>query len=134
MPIFPTDKIKIGHKWTQSSTVELENGEMAHSGTTYTVKGTARKLEHDCVILEYKGKLMLPYIPESKDSTEARGHDQIEMNGLLYIDYKAGILVSSEERRRIISIRSRYRDNKLIEHTAESDEMVSSSLKKISIE
>lgn len=134
MPIFPSEKIKVGHSWTQYSTVELENGEMVQSGTTYTVKGTARKLKRDCVILEYTGNLTLPYIPDSKDSTEGKGHDQIEMNGLLYLDHEAGILVSSEERRRIISTRSFYRDNQLVEHVAESDEMVSSGLKNISVE
>jgi hypothetical protein len=128
VPVFPDEEITIGYTWTQKATVTLPNNETAQAGTTYRVKGTAKKMGYDCAIIEYKGNLVLPIFPNPKDSISIQGVDMIEMSGILYFGYDVGMSVGSEESRRVVSERQYDTPSESYLRRSEVDEMVSYSL------
>jgi hypothetical protein len=122
VPVFPDSTIQIGYSWTQNAKIELSDGDTTEVSAVYKVKGTTRKMGHNCAIIEYRGNLILPLFPDPDDSTAAWGVDRIEMNGILYFAHKEGISVSSEERRRVICERHTISDGKEIVKRSELEE------------
>jgi len=128
IPVFPAEAVPVGYKWTQTSLVVLQNKETVEAKTTYRIKGTATKMGYNCAIIEYKGNLILPILPDPSDTTGLEGLDNIEMNGILYFAIDAGMSVSSEERRRSVSKRKYNKDGTPYESLRDMEEVISYAL------
>jgi len=128
VPVFPEKAVTIGDTWTQSAAVRLPDGSQTSTSTSYRVKGTAVKMGYDCAIIEYKGNVILPITRDSSDTAALEGIDRIEMNGLIYFAYVAGISVNAEERRRLIVDRSFVSGGKSVHRKAQFEEVISYSL------
>lgn len=123
--IFPDEEVSVGYQWTQTTSVALPGGDIDTASTVYKIKGSARKMGYECAIIEYSGNLVLPIFRVPADTLKAQGVDWIEMTGILYFARDAGIAVSSEERRRVVSDREYLKNDELVYRKAELEEMIS---------
>lgn len=128
VPVFPDAPVMIDSGWTQKVTVTLPDGSTAEAATTYRIKGTAYKLGHQCVVIEYQGNMVFPLFPAAADTTELQGIDRVEAKGILYFGYEDGIAVSSDESRRLSIDRTAIKEGKPIHVTAEYEEVVGYAL------
>ena len=76
--------------------------------------------------------MALPLFDTPVDSVMTSGVDWIEVNGLIYLALKPGVVVSTEERQRIVAIRN-YMEGK-IPHQRRYDQDVTISLNLESID
>jgi hypothetical protein len=127
-PVFPEEKVSQGYSWTQKSTLELPDRNPIEASTTYTVKGMARKMGYDCVIIEYAGNMAIPLYPDPADSTAKQGLDKINVSGVMYHAYKKGVLVSQDEKREIVSQRTRIEKGQADSYRVELTAMLTVSL------
>ncbi|UCD64958.1 MAG: hypothetical protein JSW34_05885 [Candidatus Zixiibacteriota bacterium] len=96
LPVFPDGEKPVGYNWTQSTRVLLP-GETMEASTTYQIKSLVRESGYDCAVIEYTGNLILPILPNPKDSLQKSGIERIQSNGLLYFAYKEGLVVLQKE-------------------------------------
>ena len=99
-PVFPHQRVAPGFSWLQTVPVELVDGTVDTSKMTFKLKGIARKMGYECAILEYSGNLVLPVFPNPDDTVAVSGIDRIDISGISYMAIDAGIIVTSDERRR----------------------------------
>lgn len=125
MPVFPDKAVPIGYSWTQTTTTSLPDGSTEEASTTYKVKGTARTMGYDCIIIEYKGNLTIPLFKDPSDTTALEGVDRSKMSGILYFALDAGSAVKSEERRRMASERNYIKGGKPMHRLMEFEEVIS---------
>ncbi len=95
-PVFPENEVFVGYSWTQTTQVLLKN-EPSVSSTTYTIKSFAREKGYDCVLIDYKGNMVIPIKPEENNPNKRGGVDRIDMKGVMYYAYKEGLTVSIRE-------------------------------------
>lgn len=128
IPVFPERPVMIDSGWTQKTTVTLQDGSTEEAVTTYRVKGTAYKLGHQCVVIEYQGNMVFPLFPDTADTTGLQGIDRVEAKGILYYGYDDGIAVSSDESRRITIDRSAVKEGQPVHVKADYEEVVGYTL------
>jgi hypothetical protein len=103
-PVFPDQKVSVGYSWTQSTRVDLPEGPVDAS-TTYTVKSFVRERGYNCVAISYQGQCVLPLEPMPPDKKTGkqmiRGVDRINTDGMAYIAYEEGFIVTEWEQWRL---------------------------------
>ena len=101
LTVFPEKPVAVGGSWTQSASVPLPDSTVYESLFEYTLKGTAQKNGHQCVIIESKGKAALPAFNNPETEMISSGVDWIEVNEIMYFDYDEGIVIQSESKSRL---------------------------------
>lgn len=96
MPVFPSGELPIGYSWTQTTKVLLPDENM-EAKSTYKIKSLARQDGYDCAVIEYQGNLIIPIEPHEKDSVKVQGYDNIQIEGVTYFAYTAGIILSERQ-------------------------------------
>jgi hypothetical protein len=97
-PIYPSESISEGYKWSHTFRVRLEDG-LTDAVTTYTVKAFVREGGFDCAVIEYKGNMVIPLGKNCSGDKNAftSGVDRIQVEGVAYFAYVEGIVVREEE-------------------------------------
>lgn len=127
-PVFPSVPVPIGYSWTQSYTVTVSNTPTQVS-TTYTVKGVEKRLSYDCVLVGYKGEMVIPFEADSADSLKRHGVDHIMNDGVMYQAYKEGLTVSQVETWTMNGDRLKTRKDEEVPYTVRVDYQVDYELK-----
>ncbi|MFH1688514.1 MAG: hypothetical protein ABIE70_13465 [bacterium] len=96
MPVFPAGELPVGYSWTQTTKVLLPD-ETMNAKSTYRIKSFARQGGYDCAVIEYEGNLIIPIEPHEKDSVKYQGYDEIEITGVTYFAYTAGIILQERQ-------------------------------------
>jgi len=97
IPVFPSVEMSPGKEWTQETRVVLPE-ESLEASTTYRIKSLAREAGYDCALIEYEGNLVIPIVPDTKDSVWRAGIDRVSSTGIMYFAYKEGVVVLQRER------------------------------------
>ncbi len=97
IPVFPSVEMSPGKEWTQETKVVLPE-ENLEASTTYRIKSLAREAGYDCALIEYEGNLVIPIVPDPKDSVWRDGIDRVSSTGIMYFAYKEGVVVLQRER------------------------------------
>lgn len=97
LPRFPAGEHGRGYTWTQQTTVSVEGEEMTAS-STYEIMSFVRESGYDCVVISFKGDLILPIQANPEDSTQRHGVDHMRATGKIYFAYKEGFVVLERDR------------------------------------
>ncbi len=100
-PRYPDDPVSAGYVWSNNIKVMLEDGEIKDAVSTFKVKGFVREAGYDCVLMEYKSNIILPYHgeyirTEDKEKVLETRIDRWEIEGTTYLAYKNGFTVREE--------------------------------------
>ncbi len=100
-PRYPDEPVPEGYVWSNNSKIMLENGEIKDAVSTFKVKGFVREAGYDCVLMEYKCNVILPYHGEyiytgGKGKVLETRIDRWEIDGTAYLAYKNGFIVREE--------------------------------------
>ena len=124
---FPSYEVSVGHRWTHSSNVVLDDKEMEAS-MTHEVKSFVREHGYDCAVIEYEGNLVLPIGPCPVDTTILGGFDHGVAKGVIYFAYKEGFEVLLKERYTVNGTRYNLVDGRKVEQEVEVEFEIESAL------
>lgn len=110
-PTFPEEEVGKGYTWMQSVKIFMPTGEALDASTTYEVKDFVETDGHKCVVIDYKGNLVLPFDVMESDSLTRRGVDRVDVTGTLVFDYENGYTFSQLENTKITAERSKIEGN-----------------------
>ncbi|MEZ5359546.1 MAG: hypothetical protein R3F48_12075 [Candidatus Zixiibacteriota bacterium] len=102
IPVYPDQPVKVGDTWTQKTPIVLPDSSEYTGINVLTIKGTARKNDYDCLIIESKAKGALPVFDNPETEVVGWGVDWVESNELLYFAINEGIIVHSESKSRLV--------------------------------
>ncbi len=117
-PTFPTEEVGKGYTWMQTVKIFMPSGEKLDASTTYEVSEFVEVDGRQCVIIDYKGNLILPFDVMESDTLTRRGVDKVDVNGSLVFDYEHGYVYSQEEKTQITAERSKIQGNQATQYTA----------------
>ena len=89
----------------------MPSGEALDASTTYEVKDFVETEGHKCVVIDYKGNLVLPFDVMESDSLSRRGVDRVDVTGTLVFDYENGYAYSQQENTKVTAERSKIIGN-----------------------
>jgi hypothetical protein len=127
-PVFPSQAVPIGYSWTQKFDVTV-NKSLTTVATTYTVKGIDNRQGYQCLIVAYKGSMIIPF--DAKDSLQHHGVDRINNDGVVYQAIKEGYTVSQAEKWTLDGDRFKLRDGKEIPYKVRVEYEVAYELKEV---
>ncbi len=116
-PTFPDEEVGLGYTWMQTVKIFMPSGEALDASTTYEVKNFVETDGHKCVVIDYKGNLILPFDVMESDSLSRRGVDKVDVAGTLVFDYENGYTFSQEETTRVTAERSKIIGNEATSNT-----------------
>ncbi len=114
VPIFPSEPVTQGSKWTQTARVMIDSTPMEAS-TTYEIASFAREQDYDCVVLNYSGNLVLPIKRNPDDTSQRSGVNRVQSTGTMYVAYKEGQVVLQKEQWKIDGDRRRLKQGKFVD-------------------
>jgi len=117
-PTFPDEPVGKGYTWMQTVKVFLPSGEKFDASTTYKVTDFVETDGHKCVLIDYKGNLILPFDVTESDTLTRKGIDRVDVTGALMFDYENGYVFSQQEKDRITAERSKVLANQATRYTA----------------
>lgn len=117
-PTFPDEPVGKGYVWMQTIKVFMPSGEKLDASTTYKVADFVDVDDHKCVVIDYKGNLILPFDVMESDTLTRKGVDRVEVTGQLWFDYEHGYVFSQQEKNRIAAERSKVLTNQATRYTA----------------
>ncbi len=116
-PTFPAEEVGKGYTWMQTVKIFMPSGEALDASTTYEVKDFVETDGHKCVVIDYRGNLILPFDVMESDSLSRRGVDRVDVSGTLIFDYEGGYTYSQEETTRVTAERSKIIGNEASSNT-----------------
>ncbi len=116
-PTFPSEEVGKGYTWMQTVKIFMPSGEALDASTTYEVKDFIETDGHKCVIIDYRGNLILPFDVMESDSLSRRGVDKVDVTGTLVFDYEGGYTYSQEETTKVTAERSKIIGNEASSNT-----------------
>lgn len=116
-PTFPTEAVGKGYTWMQTVKIFMPSGEALDASTTYEVKDFVETDGHKCVIIDYRGNLILPFDVMESDSLSRRGVDKVDVSGTLVFDYEGGYTYSQQENTTVTAERSKITGNEASSNT-----------------
>jgi hypothetical protein len=117
-PTFPDEPVGKGYVWMQTVKVFMPSGEKLDASTTYKVTDFVEVDGHKCVVIDYKGNLILPFDVMESDTLTRKGVDRVDVTGTLWFDYENGYAFSQQEKDRITAERSKVLTNQATRYTA----------------
>lgn len=114
VPVFPTEPLTQGSKWTQTTRVMVDSIPM-EAATTYEITSFAREQGYDCAVINYSGNLVLPIKTNPEDTTKRSGINRIQSSGTMYVAYKEGQVVLQKEKWIVDGDRRRLKGGKFVE-------------------
>jgi hypothetical protein len=117
-PTFPDEPVGKGYIWMQTVKVFMPSGEKLDASTTYKVTDFVDVDGHKCVVIDYKGNLILPFDVMESDTLTRKGVDRVDVTGTLMFDYENGYVFSQQEKDRIAAERSKVLTNQATRYTA----------------
>jgi len=117
-PTFPDEPVGKGYIWMQTVKVFMPSGEKLDASTTYKVTDFVDVDGHKCVVIDYKGNLVLPFDVIESDTLTRKGVDRVDVTGQLWFDYEHGYVFSQQEQDRIAAERSKVLTNQASRYTA----------------
>ena len=117
-PTFPDEPVGKGYIWMQTVKVFMPSGEKLDASTTYKVTDFVDVDGHKCVVIDYKGNLILPFDVIESDTLTRKGVDRVDVTGQLWFDYEHGYVFSQQEKDRIAAERSKVLTNQATRYTA----------------
>ncbi|MCX6831484.1 MAG: hypothetical protein NT028_05020 [candidate division Zixibacteria bacterium] len=117
-PTFPDEPVGKGYIWMQTVKVFMPSGEKLDASTTYKVTDFVDVDGHKCVVIDYKGNLVLPFDVMESDTLTRKGVDRVDVTGQLWFDYEHGYVFSQQEKDRIAAERSKVLTNQATRYTA----------------
>jgi len=121
MPEFPANKISPGESWTQSTEVVLSDGTIMKPSTTYKFKEIKLVNGYNCAVIECEGTLVIPLVPDPKDTTMRTGVDNIMTSSTIFFAYDEGITVLLKEHWVIDGKRTRLSEGKMKDYFVKVD-------------
>jgi hypothetical protein len=97
MPVFPDTLITEGFSWKQTINLLIADSGKTTAETVYRVHSLVRENGRDCAVIEYSGNLIIPFRKIDSDSSLTIVLEHIKSNGVLYFDYRDGLIVSQRE-------------------------------------
>ncbi len=116
-PTFPDEPIGKGYRWTQAVKIFMPTGENLEASTTYEVSEFVEIEEHKCVVIDYRGNLILPFDVMESDSLTRRGVDRVQVSGQLTFDYENGYVYSQQEKTQVTAERAKIVGNQASANT-----------------
>ncbi len=116
-PTFPAEEVGKGYTWMQTVKIFMPSGEALDASTTYEVKDFVETDGHKCVVIDYRGNLILPFDVMESDSLTRRGVDRVDVTGTLIFDYEGGYTYSQEETTKVTAERSKIIGNEASSNT-----------------
>lgn len=116
-PTFPAEEVGKGYTWMQTVKIFMPSGEALDASTTYEVKDFVETAGHKCVVIDYRGNLILPFDVMESDSLSRRGVDKVDVTGTLVFDYEGGYTYSQEETTKVTAERSKIVGNEASSNT-----------------
>ena len=116
-PTFPDEEVGKGYTWMQTVKIFMPSGEALDASTTYEVKDFVETEGHKCVVIDYKGNLVLPFDVMESDSLSRRGVDRVDVTGTLVFDYENGYAYSQQENTKVTAERSKIIGNEATSNT-----------------
>ncbi len=116
-PTFPAEEVGKGYTWMQTVKIFMPSGEALDASTTYEVKDFVETDGHKCVVIDYRGNLILPFDVMESDSLTRRGVDKVDVTGTLIFDYEGGYTYSQEETTKVTAERSKIIGNEASSNT-----------------
>lgn len=116
-PTFPNEEVGKGYTWMQTVKIFMPSGEALDASTTYEVTDFIEPEGHKCVVIDYKGNLVLPFDVMESDSLSRRGVDRVDVTGTLVFDYENGYTYSQQENTRVTAERSKIIGNEATSNT-----------------
>jgi hypothetical protein len=117
-PTFPDEPVGKDYTWMQTVKVFMPSGEKLDASTTYKVTDFVETDGHKCVVIDYKGNLILPFDVMESDTLTRKGVDKVDVTGTLMFDYEHGYVFSQQEKDRITAERSKVLTNQASRYTA----------------
>jgi hypothetical protein len=117
-PTFPDEPVGKGYIWMQTVKVFMPSGEKLDASTTYKVTDFVDVDGHKCVVIDYKGNLILPFDVIESDTLTRKGVDRVDVTGQIWFDYEHGYVFSQQEKDRIAAERSKVLTNQATRYTA----------------
>jgi hypothetical protein len=97
MPVFPDTIITEGYSWKQSVNLMIADSGNTTAETIYKVRSFVRENGYDCAVIEYNGRLIIPFRKIGSDSSLTIILEHIKSDGVLYFAYRDGIIISQKE-------------------------------------
>ena len=116
-PTFPAEEVGKGYTWMQTVKIFMPSGEALDASTTYEVKDFVETDGYKCVVIDYRGNLILPFDVMESDSLSRRGVDRVDVTGTLVFDYEGGYTYSQEETTKVTAERSKIIGNEASSNT-----------------
>lgn len=130
-PIYPDSQITIGGTWTQSAEVMLPDSSADRGVMKFLFKAITQKQGYTCAIISYSGNMVIPILPNQADTIIASGVDRLEVSGLMYFAIQEGVMISTDERRKMISDRRYVKESKVSIRHVDAIEDIALSLQSI---
>ena len=96
-PVFPSERLSVGSKWTQSTRVEFP-GDTLEASTTFRVVRIDLEGKFRCAVIEYNGNLILPLEENLMDSLKRSGVDYVTSKGESWYAIDGGYPVKTIEK------------------------------------
>jgi hypothetical protein len=97
LPVFPDTPVTEGFSWTQSVKLIVKGEGNTKAETTYKVKSFVREAGFDCAVIEYDGKLILPFRGIDRDGGLVTKLERIDSHGVIYFAYNEGSIIRQTE-------------------------------------
>jgi hypothetical protein len=117
-PTFPEEPVGVGYTWMQTVKIFLASGEMLDASTTYEISEITTIDDHECVVIDYSGNLILPFDVMESDSLTRKGVDKVDKSGTIWYDYVQGYVFSQHEKTRITAERAKILPKEATTYTA----------------
>ena len=121
-PVFPSERLKVGSKWTQSTQVVFPSDTLEAS-TTFQVARIEMEGKYRCAVVEFRGNLILPMEESPMDSLKRSGVDYVTSKGESWYAIDGGYPVKTNEKWLIKGERKKTVKGEIIPYTiaVESD-------------
>jgi hypothetical protein len=96
-PVFPSERLKVGSKWTQSTQVVFP-GDTLEASTTFEVARIEMEGEYRCAVVQFRGNLILPMEESPMDSLKRSGVDYVTSQGESWYAIDGGYPVKTNEK------------------------------------
>jgi hypothetical protein len=127
-PVFPSEKLKVGSKWTQSTRVVFPDDTLEAS-TTFLVARIVMEGKYRCAVIEYSGNLILPMEESPMDTLKRSGVDYATSRGESWYAIDGGFPVKTIEKWHIKGERKKVVKGEVVPYAIAVDSDVSIVLK-----